>query len=149
MYWTAEGKHTVNTSKKMGLTLIELIVCTVIIGILSSIALPLSQNLIRQKKEEALRENLQTLRRALDRFRDQVKEPGKPETECYPKNLSELVEKRVLRRIPIDPFTGKRDWGIRSSSDPVDAQFTDEKNVFDVFSKSDRISSKGNPYSDW
>ncbi len=134
-----------------GLTLIELIITTLIIGILSATALPLSKNFIRHEKELALKRNLQTIREGIDRFyaRKEAKTPGLDYSEYYPETLDVLVEERVLRRIPIDPFTKKADWKTRSSSDPLDSEISDGKNVFDVCSSSDEIAANGEKYSSW
>jgi type II secretory pathway pseudopilin PulG len=57
---------------------------------------------------------------------------------------------RFLRRIPVDPMTGKAEWGMRSVQDDPDASSWGGKNVFDVFSKSTSTSLDGNTkYSDW
>lgn len=137
--------------KRKGLSLLELIVCTVIIGILSTTALPLAQNLVRNKKEELLREHLKDMRKAIDRFYEKKteKEPGLPDFEYYPKTLNELVENRFLRKIPLDPFTEKADWKTRSSTDAADAAISNQQNVFDIFSASEKSDGKGQPYSSW
>ena len=55
-------------TERKGLSLLELIVCTVIIGILSTTAVPIAKNVVRQQKEELLREHLKEMRRAIDRY---------------------------------------------------------------------------------
>ena len=57
--------------------------------------------------------------------------------------------KIYLRRIPIDPMTGKADWVFRSCYDPADSTSWGGENVFDVHSKSDGKSLNGDKYSDW
>jgi general secretion pathway protein G len=134
-----------------GLSLIELIVCTLIIGILSGAALPLSRHYIRREREDLLREHLRTLREGIDRYRDRIyrQSPRKPESDCYPKTLDDLVAERIIRRVPVDPFTGKADWRSRSTSDGPQAEFSDGKNIFDVFSRAPGSGMNGVPYSDW
>ena len=56
---------------------------------------------------------------------------------------------RFLRRIPVDPMTGKAEWGMRSVQDDPDASSWGGKDVFDVFSKSTSMSLDGTKYSDW
>ncbi|MFZ5949290.1 MAG: type II secretion system protein [Candidatus Rifleibacteriota bacterium] len=138
-------------TEKKGLTLLELVVCTLIIGILASTALPLSKNLLRHEKEQLLRDRLREIRYAIDRFYQMkvAKIPGLSEKEAYPASLQELVENRMLRRIPIDPMTGKADWRIRSTTDEITAELTDGTNVFDVTSTSGEIGSDGQPYFQW
>ena len=136
---------------KKGLSLIELIACTVIIGILASTALPVSKNYVLRQKEEALRENLREMRKAIDYFRDRkiASQPGLQEEEYYPESLQQLVETKCLRKIPLDPFTAKTDWKTKSSTDAFDANETDQRNVFDVYSATDQKDKKGVPYSEW
>ena len=61
------------------------------------------------------------------------------------------IDKRIrfLRRIPIDPMNGTKDWGLRSSQDSWDSTSTSGENVFDVYSKSSGIALDGSKYSDW
>ena len=82
-------------------------------------------------------------------------------SEGYPPDLETLVEGvsvandasgrklKFLRRIPIDPMTGKADWVFRSCYDSADASSTGGENVFDVHSKSDGKALNGEKYSDW
>lgn len=58
-------------------------------------------------------------------------------------------KKVYLRKIPIDPMTGKADWGIRSSYDSPDSGSWGGENVFDVYSKSQDTALNGQKYSDW
>lgn len=56
---------------------------------------------------------------------------------------------RFLRRIPVDPMTGKPDWGLRSAQDDLDSSSWGGQNVFDVYSRSIDTASDGSRYSDW
>jgi len=56
---------------------------------------------------------------------------------------------RFLRRIPVDPMTGKTEWGMRSVQDDPDSSSWGGKNVFDVFSKSTSTALDGTKYSAW
>ena len=58
-------------------------------------------------------------------------------------------QKVYLRKIPIDPITGKDDWELRSSYDSADAGSWGGENVFDVRSKSKEKALNGEQYSDW
>lgn len=140
-----------NTDSRRGLTLIELMVCTVIIGILAGTALPLSRNFVRSQKEQALRERLRELRQGIDRYYDMMrkKNPGASENDLYPATLDDLVRARALRRIPADPLTGKADWDTRSTTDESDTLRTDGRNVFDVRSLATGTAFDGTLYSTW
>jgi general secretion pathway protein G len=137
--------------KNKGLSLIELVACTVIIGILASTALPISKNYVLRKKEEVLRENLREIRKSIDYYRDRKLATGMtlPEEELYPESLMELVETKCLRRIPLDPFTAKPDWKTRSTTDDHDSFDSDMRNVYDVYSSTDLLDKQGIPYSEW
>ncbi len=136
---------------RRGLTLLELIVCTVIIGILSATAVPVAKNVVRRQKENLLRENLKEMRKAIDRYYEKksAEQPGLADAQYYPASLEELVERRYLRRIPVDPFTEKADWQTRSSTDDPVGSISNRLNLFDVYSSTQEKDSSGQPYANW
>ena len=56
---------------------------------------------------------------------------------------------KFIRRIPIDPMTGKAEWGMRSMQDEKDSSSWGGQSVFDVYTKSDQTALDGTKYKDW
>ncbi len=143
-----------------GLTLVELIVAITILFILTGAAIPIVRVRIRREKERELRQDLWQMRDAIDRYKDAADRGAfqvKLGTEGYPPDLQTLVDGvdvggkkvRFLRRIPIDPMTGKDDWGKRCMSDDPDSTSWCGSNVFDVYSQSTGTALDDTKYSDW
>lgn len=143
-----------------GFTLIELIVATAIMVILSMMALPLARVSIKREKEHELRYDLWMMRDAIDRYKDAADRGAfqvKVGSEGYPPDMDTLVKGvdangkklRFLRRVPIDPMTGKDDWGMRSMQDDPTSDSWGGQNVFDVFTKSEDTALDGTKYKDW
>ena len=155
--------HRPRVNSQAGLTLIELILACGILLILSSAALPIARYAVVREKEAILRHNLDEIRGAIDRYKDAADHQAiKVEigTEGYPPDLETLVtgvklgnegDKKIafLRKIPIDPMTGRADWGLRAVQDDPDSTQWGGKDVFDVYSQSTATAMDGTKYSDW
>lgn len=87
--------------KRLGFTLIELIVVLAIIGLLASLVAPRYYRSVDNAREATLRTSLNVMRDAIDKY---VADKG-----VYPESLDELVLKGYLRQVPEDPMTGQRD----------------------------------------
>ena len=146
--------------KTRGFTLIELIVATTILLILTGMAIPLARVTIKREKERELRHDLWEMRDAIDRYYDAADRGAfqiKVGSEKYPPDLDTLVngvdvngkKLKFLRRIPIDPMTGDTDWGLRSMQDDPKSDSWDGNNVFDVYTKSTATGLDGTKYKDW
>ena len=146
------------------MTLVELIVAFTILLILTSMAVPLARTKVRVERELELRAALDEVRHAIDQYHDLNMVgyfgPVKDGTDYYPENLQMLVDgvkrndaqgtkMRFLRRIPIDPFTGKAEWGLRIDQDDPKSTTWGGQNVFDIYSKSTDKGSDGTPYAEW
>ncbi len=143
-----------------GLTLIELIAAITILAILTGAAIPVAKIRIKRERETELRHDLWEMRDAIDRYKDAADRGAfqiKLGSEGYPPDLETLVKGvdvqgktiRFLRRVPIDPMTGKAEWGMRSLQDDPDSTSWGEQNVFDVYTKSTGSALDGTKYSEW
>ncbi len=144
-------------------TLVELIATMAILMLLTTVALPLASVQVKRVHEEELRRDLREIRTAIDRYKD-FADRGmintEPDTYGYPPDLQTLVDGvplkgsanlkyKFLRRIPLDPMTGKADWGKRSMQDDPDSKSWGGQNVFDVFTQAQGTALDGTNYADW
>lgn len=145
---------------EQGLTLTELIIVVSVVAILASAALPIARFQVRREKERALRNDLEEIRDAIDKYKNAADRGAfliKFDSFGYPADLNTLVDgvevqgKKVkfLRKIPVDPMTGAADWGLRSMQDEATSISWGGQNVFDVYSKSQSIGMNGMKYSEW
>ena len=93
-------KTAANLRAQSAFTLIELLVVLAIIAVLATLALPKYFQSIDTARETVLVENLRNTRDTIDKF---YADTGK-----YPESLDELVEKKYLRALPLDPITDSR-----------------------------------------
>jgi general secretion pathway protein G len=154
------GEMMQQPSKLRGFTLIELIVATTILLVLSGLIIPIARVQIKREKERLLRADLWQLRDAIDRYKDAADRNAfqvKVGSEGYPPDLDTLVngvdvggkKLKFLRRIPVDPTTDSTDWGLRSMQDDPSSDSWGGDNVFDVYTKSDATALDGTKYKDW
>lgn len=151
-----------------GFTLIELLVVVSLIGLFSTLALPLQELTVKRNREADLRSALRQIREALDAHKLAAENGNialEPGDSGYPKSLQALVAGvrdakspsgtpiYFLRRIPRDPFADvalrpEDGWGLRSYQSPPE-QPRPGKDVFDVYSLSDAVGINGVPYRQW
>lgn len=162
----AYGRAAAHGTRQRGFTYLELIATATILMILASAILPTAKVMRTRNKEIELRRELRTLRNAIDRYKlavDQGKIGGtdvKLGSEGYPPDLEAMVEGvsqvgkldfklKFLRRIPIDPMTGKPEWGMRCYQDETDDKSWCGENVYDVQSTSGGTALDGSKYNEW
>jgi general secretion pathway protein G len=149
-----------NARPQRGFTLLELVVASSILVVLSTMAIPLARLTIQRDKERQLRAALWDMRDAIDRYKDAADRGGfqtKVDSQNYPPDLETLVKGvdvqgkkvRFLRKIPTDPMTGTTEWGLRSMQDDVDSDSWGGQSVFDVYTKSQGEALDGSKYKDW
>jgi general secretion pathway protein G len=146
--------------RERGFTLLELIIATAILVVLSTMAVPMARLTIQREKERVLRIDLWEMRDAIDRYKDTADRGGfqtKVDSQNYPPDLETLVKGvdvqgkkiRFLRKIPIDPMTGNTEWGLRSMQDDPESDSWGGQSVFDVYTKSQGSGLDGTKYKDW
>lgn len=148
--------------RQRGFTLAELVTVCGMVIVLASVALPTGRFMMKREREAELRLALRMMRNAIDEHK-RLADAGMIQvqlgSEGYPAELEELVEgidvvgqkdkRRFLRRIPIDPMTGKAEWGLRSYQDSRDSTSWGGENVYDIYSLSKAKALDGTKYGEW
>lgn len=152
-----------------GFTLIEMMVTVVLVGILASVVVPLTEMSIQRGKEQELRIALRELRSAIDAYKragDEGRVYRSATTTGYPQALEVLVQgtpdlrdpghRKIyfLRRVPRDPMNADTKlapaatWGKRAYASEADRP-KEGDDVYDVYSQSKRIGLNGLAYAQW
>jgi general secretion pathway protein G len=154
---------TFHRRSQAGFTLAELVTVAAVMVVLTLVTLPVAKFTAKRSREADLRQSLREMRSAVDeykRYSDAGLIPVDLGTQGYPKKLEVLVEGveivgqvdrklKLLRRIPVDPMTGKDEWGLRSYQDAWDATSWGGEDVYDVYSLSRGVGLNGIPYRKW
>lgn len=149
--------------RSLGFTLLEVLTTATVLLILASAVVPMARNGVQRQKELELRRSLREIRMAIDSYKTMVEQQKivapPAENNGYPESLELLVEgapmmgktikMRFLRRIPVDPFVGRAEWGLRSIADEPDSTSWGGGNVFDVYSQAPGRGMNGIPYREW
>ena len=152
-----------------GFTLVEMIVVVALLSILAAAAMPFYQMTVKREKEQELRIALRQIRTAIDLYK-QAADEGRVEKKAdevgYPKQLEMLVKgvpnikdpKKsmiyFMRKLPRDPMFDNPDvadadtWGKRSYESPPDDP-DEGDDVFDVYSRSNKVGLNRIPYNRW
>ena len=128
-------------SRQLGFTIIELMVVISIILILISVAVPIYSQSILKAKEAVLRQDLFTLRSAIDNY---TMDKGKA-----PQSLDDLVQAGYLKVIPKDPFTDSSDTWQVQQEDVLMSVDQNEPGINDVHSGANGNGTDGTAYNTW
>ena len=119
-----------------GFTLVELLVVMTIIALLVSIVAPRYFHSVTKAEEAVLKEDLHLMRDELDKYH--------ADTGAYPDTLDDLVNKKYLRAIPVDPITqSATTWILIPPSNG------EQGNIFDIKSGAPGNAKDGAAYGDW
>jgi len=123
-------------ARRRGFTLVELMVVMAIVALLLAIALPRYFGHLEKARETVLRQDLATMRDAIDKYHG---DRGR-----YPDSLQELAAARYLRAVPVDPLTDRGDtWQV------VAPEGGETGAVYDVKSGAPGKARDGTAYADW
>src|SRR5687767_3029414 len=134
-----QARRRLSKAAQAGFTLLELMIVISIIIILAAITLPQFQKTIKHTRESVLKDDLHQMRKLIDQF---AADKGR-----LPQSLDDLVTEGYMREVPVDPFTGQKDWQPIMGEDPNTTE--GEQGLIDVKSSSEELSSEGTPYRDW
>jgi general secretion pathway protein G len=135
------GAIRVRRPGERGFTLVELMIVMAIIMILATIAIPVYVRTLQRAKEATLREDLHTMRTAIDSYT--------VDKEKAPDSLDDLVQAGYLKSIPKDPMTSSTDTWITNQSDTMTDINETQGGMDDVHSGSEAIASDGTTYNTW
>jgi general secretion pathway protein G len=122
---------------RRGFTLIELMVVMAIIAVLLTIAAPRYFNHLDRAREATLRQTLAVVRDAIDKFHG--------DTSGYPDSLDDLVARRYLRAVPIDPVTDSAETWVLLPPPPANGA----GKLWDIRSGAEGSGAGGTPYAEW
>lgn len=126
---------------EQGFTLLELMIVMVIIALLAAIAIPSYTNNIRNAKEAVLKEDLHTMRTAIDSYT--------VDKQKAPQSLDDLVQAGYLKSMPKDPFTERTDTWVPDESSDLSTTDQTDSGIDDVHSGSQLSAADGTSYSSW
>ena len=139
--WNPRPNARRSLRQQGGFTLVELMVVMAIMAVLMAVAIPSFISAIRSAKEAALREDLHTMRDAIEQYTE--------DKEAAPQSLDDLVQAGYLKALPVDPMTHSNTTWTADQSDSYSSVDQTQTGIDDVHSGSDLVGSNGEPYSQW
>jgi len=124
-----------------GFTLVELMIVMAIIGVLSMVAVPSYISAIKHAREAVLKEDLHTLRAAIDSYT--------MDKQKAPQSLDDLIQEGYLKSVPEDPMTKSNTTWVTETSDSLHSLDQTDPGIDDIHSGSDEAGSDGQPYNTW
>ncbi len=140
-FFSQRGVRRDRFSRSTGFTLIELLVVLSIIATLLTLAVPRYFKSVDNSKEAVLMENLRTTRETIDKFYG--------DTGHYPDKLEDLVEKKYLRALPVDPITDSNTTWVIVPPENADKESAPKGNVYDIKSGAAGNSRDGRPFGEF
>lgn len=126
---------TIN-GKRRGFTLIELAIVMAMIALLLTFALPRYFDGLERAKEVALRQDLKTMRDAIEQFH--------ADRGIYPEMLEDLVTQRYLHTVPVDPISESAEtWLATPPPEPERGM------IYNIHSGAEGQAQDGTYYADW
>jgi len=113
----------------------------VIIGLLAAIAVPAYVHNVRNAREAVLKEDLHTLRAAIDSYTI--------DKQKAPQALDDLVQAGYLKVMPIDPFTHRTDTWQPVQTDALQSLDQTDSGIGDVHSGAQMLAADGTSYNTW
>jgi general secretion pathway protein G len=126
---------------QQGFTLLELMIVMIIIMTLAAIAIPSYMNNVRHAREAVLKEDLHTMRTAIDSYT--------VDKEKAPQTLDDLVQAGYLKAMPVDPFTHRSDTWLAVQDDSLMTIDQTQSGISDVHSGAQETASDGTSYNTW
>jgi len=124
-----------------GFTLVELMIVMAIIGVLAMVAVPSYISAIKHAREAVLKEDLHTLRAAIDSYT--------MDKQKAPQSLDDLIQDGYLKSVPDDPMTKSSTTWVTDSTDSMHSLDQTDPGIDDIHSGSDETGSDGQPYNTW
>ena len=124
-----------------GFTLVELMIVMAIIGVLAMVAVPSYISAIKHAREAVLKEDLHTLRAAIDSYT--------MDKQKAPQSLDDLIQDGYLKAVPDDPMTKSSTTWVTDSTDSMHSLDQTDPGIDDIHSGSDETGSDGQPYNTW